>query len=363
MIEIHNPGLYSTIQDIGRKGYQNIGVPECGAMDKLSFRIANLLVGNPENTPSIEITLYGPELYFEVPTYIAITGADLSPYIDDTPINNWTTVLIKGGQTLKFYGPVGNGGRAYIAIGGGLNSDFIKEIMGSFSTYVPGEFGGYAGRQLKSGDSLLVNPYYKPKDMKVYNNAPVFIDKVMLNVILGPQEDFFDKLSITNFFESEYFVSTDSNRMGTRLHGDPLTHINGLDVISDGNAFGSVQVPVNGQPIILLADRGTTGGYAKLGTVITADHSKLAQMIPGNTVIFKKIGVNEAVDLLIEQECHVREIDKVELRNPLIKVGDSRIDVLDSDGKPIQIKESTHKKFNIEVVHKDTIDEIEVYID
>ena len=296
MISVIQPGSFTTVQDLGRVGYQNLGVPESGAMDQFALRCANVLAGNPENYAGLEVTLFGPELEFDQDRVIAITGADLGAKLDGESISSWRTIRVAAGQKLTFRGPTNNGIRCYVAFSGGLDGGAVIEVLGSRSTYVQGNLGGYDGRALQAGDILyLGDDFNVPVEDKYLRDIPIYTDDSVLRVVLGPQDDRFTKQAIQTLVNNVYTASVNSDRMGYRLEGEILEHLEKADVISDGNVFGVIQVPANGLPIILGADRGTTGGYAKIATVIAADRSKVAQMVPGGRVSFEIVSLDEAL--------------------------------------------------------------------
>ena len=347
MIEILKAGTLTTIQDSGRLGYQELGVPETGALDAFSFRCANLLTGNHANVPVIEAVLFGPQVKFSDDSFIAITGGDLSPTIDGAKVNLWETLQVSAGSILSFSGPIGKGIRSYIAISGGFSGDKTRSVMGSYSTYLPGGFGGYEGRALKDDDVLHIGePDKKFEGGLVFENPPYFGDDETLRIILGPQDDMFAPAAIQTLISSSYQVTPNSDRMGCRLDGPVLEHLDGPDVISDGTAFGVIQVPGDGKPIILLSDRGTTGGYTKIATVISADRSKLAQLMPGGNVNFEVVSQEKAVNLLKDQERLLSSI-KVHGGVPFnIKVNGMSVDIVDDDNQPaigINIEHTTYK--------------------
>ena len=330
MIEINKAGTLTTIQDAGRPGFQELGVPESGALDNFAFRCANILVGNPENTPVLESVLFGPEVKFSENIYIAITGANLGPSIDGNKVNMWETLEVSSGSTLSFSGFTGNGIRAYLAISGGFGGEGVEKVMNSYSTYVPGEFGGYEGRALRDGDVLHTGIVLEGfKGGLSLENPPSFGEDELIRIIEGPQGDRFAESAIHTLTSASYEVTPNSDRMGCRLEGPVLEHVTGPDVISDGNAFGVIQVPGDGKPIILLADRGTTGGYTKIATVITADRSKLAQLMPGSSITFEIIDQDKAVDLLREQEKALMALSKNQRLQLKFKVDGVLVDVVD----------------------------------
>ena len=337
LIVVEQPGTFTTVQDTGRKLFQRVGVPESGAVDKFSLRCANLLVGNNEDDPALEATLFGPRMRFDSDAVISVTGGDLAPSIDGRQIENWRSTVVSSGSTLSFGGPR-VGLRCYIAVAGGVLSESMDVVMGSYSSYVPGSFGGFGGRPLQEGDTFFAGDHDdRPSEIKILDNPPRFSESARLRVLLGPQEGMFSEDSLRIFTDSEYTVSVNSDRMGIRLEGAPLEHKDGADVVSDGTAFGAIQVPGDGLPIILSADRGTTGGYAKIATVISADHSFLGQLAPGNTVRFDIVTMSEALNALEEQEFLVDSL-RPETKMPgLVSVSGFSVSVVASDGQPVPI--------------------------
>ena len=348
MITVVQPGTFTTVQDIGRTGFLRYGIPESGALDKYSLRCANLLIGNEEGAAGLEATLFGPRLKFSNQTRIAICGGDLAPSLNDEPINGWEAIDVSEGSELLFQGLV-QGARSYMAFEGGISSDSVKPVMGSMSTYIPGGFGGFKGRALAEGDTFEINGM---KDYVPFLERKIepleFPEKVVLRVLLGPQDDMFTEDAVRQLSESEYKVAVDSDRMGIRCEGPVLQHRVSADIISDGTVFGSIQVPSSGMPIILLADRGTTGGYAKIATVISADHTKLAQIIPGDTVEFEPVSLEKSIDELAKQENKINSLKGLKGSFHEIFAGDDVIDVVDEYGEPVLI-EDVDEIINIKV--------------
>ncbi|SHJ07735.1 5-oxoprolinase subunit C family protein [Lutispora thermophila] len=301
MIKIIKPGLLTTIQDNGRIGFQRYGIPVAGAMDDFAFRVANILVGNDEHEAVLEATFMGPIIEIGFDGFIAITGANMSPKLNEKNIHMWRSIEVHKGDQLSLSGAI-EGLRTYIAFGGGIG---VPEIMKSKSTYVRGSLGGYNGRKLMEGDEIPIDAskskakvgrYISPGYIPRYNNNNV------VRVVLGPQDDHFSPEAIETFLNSEYKITAEADRMGYRLEGPKLTHVKGPDIISDGIVSGSVQVPGHGSPIVMMADRQTTGGYTKIATVISPDLPIMAQMGPGDTVRFKKVSVEESQNILFEYE-------------------------------------------------------------
>lgn len=291
-MKVVKAGLCTTIQDIGRIGYQQYGVPVSGVMDEFAFRVANFLVGTDENNAVLEIPYLGPTLEFDFDITIAITGANLSPKINGQDIAMWKSINIRKGDVLTF-STIRSGARAYLAFSAEIDVPFVN---GSKSTLLKSRLGGFEGRQLKIGDILnFKNPKLVAKRKILASKyIPEYLKNEEIRVVLGPQDDYFTEKGINTFLNSEYEVTKEADRMGMRLEGEAIEHKNKADIISDAAVFGSIQVPGNGKPIILLADRQTTGGYTKIATVIKAELPKLAQMTTGNKIKFRKLTVEEA---------------------------------------------------------------------
>ena len=306
-ITVLNPGLMTTVQDQGRIGYQQFGVSVSGVMDPRSAALANILVGNDEKEAVLECTMMGPHLQFNQANCIAITGGDLMPTLDGKPIPNYTAVKVEAGQVLKFTMPK-SGCRAFIAFAGGLD---IPEVMGSRSPYMTAKIGGVEGRKLAKDDVIGFRaPKAELKNMNFRSMASEFVARkeYTVRVVLGPQDDYFTDAGIQTFLSEVYSVTAEFDRMGCRLEGAVIQHKEGGDIISDGIAFGAIQVPSSGQPIIMLGDRQTTGGYTKIANVISADFRILAQLKQGDKVRFEKVSVKAAQDALLTQRAALKTI-------------------------------------------------------
>ncbi len=294
--EVLEGGMLTTVQDLGRRGYQRYGVPVAGAMDPFALRAANALVGNNLGEAALEITIAGPTLRATENCLIAVAGADLSLRVNNWPLPPWMSIFVREGWVIEF-GERRAGCRAYLAVAGGID---VPSIMGSKSTYLRGGFGGFEGRALKKGDIISTGPvsFHLPSRAgKEFprHRIPEYSDTPEVHVVLGPQDDYFTEEGIATFLSSEYRVGATSDRMGYRLQGPEIAHKGRADIISDGIALGSVQVPADRRPIVMMADHQTTGGYPKIATVISADIPLLAQCAPGDsTVTFKAITVEEA---------------------------------------------------------------------
>ena len=292
MIEILRPGLLTTVQDGGRIGYQAFGVPVCGAMDWLSLARANILAGNDWEEAALEVTGMGPSIRFHADCVFALSGADFSATLNGAPLSADGACLAHAGDVLEM-GAAKNGFRTYFAVTGGLD---IPKIMESRSTCLAAGFGGFEGRALKKDDRIgLRAPQLWLKDLPNRKLDPFYDSEAPVRVVLGPQNDVFTKAGIETFFTSEYKLGAQCDRMGCRLEGGSIELKEGKNpnILSDGIVMGSIQVP-NGQPIVMMADRQTTGGYVKLGTVITADLPLMAQKRPGDKVRFQNVTVQQA---------------------------------------------------------------------
>lgn len=287
-IKVINPGALTTVQDRGRLGFQSKGVRACGVMDAVAYENAIALAGGKDGDAVLEMTLFGGTYIFESDCCFAISGADMKPTLDGKPCAMDRRIRAKAGGRLSL-GFAAKGCRTYLAVAGGID---VPEVMGSRSTDVKCGIGGMNGRALRSGDIVPVGVCeIAPEPGKAPQRS--FPDELVIRAIPGPQDDMFTARGLETFFGSPYKISENSDRMGYRLLGEKIESINGTDIISDGIVFGSVQITAEGLPIILMADRQTTGGYAKIATVISADLPILAQARPGNTVRFKKISIED----------------------------------------------------------------------
>lgn len=304
-IRILKGGMLTTVQDLGRTGYQSQGFSVAGVMDVRSFKIANLLLDNPENEAVLEFTLIGPTLEFTSSTIIAITGGDFQPVLNGEPVEMYRALYINKGDILKF-GSARTGSRGYIAFSSYLN---IPVVMGSRCTNLKSSLGGFKGRKLQAGDYIgfRIKRRYLPFFLSRKLEPDHFDDvQAELRVVMGPQDDLFSKQGLETFLTQEYTVTSDFDRMGCRLEGPFIAPKKGSDIISDGIAFGSIQVPAHGKPIILLADRQTTGGYGKIATVASVDIPKLVQRKTDHKIRFRAISVEEAQELYLNE---IRELD------------------------------------------------------
>ncbi len=299
-IRFINGGLLTTVQDAGRRGYQRYGLGVSGAVDVHSYVYANILVGNHEDEAVLEATLLGPTIEFTLPTVIAVTGGDLSPTLNGDPCPMYRAVKVEKGDTLAFGAPK-TGCRAYIAFAGGLA---VAPIMGSRSTYIKANLGGYEGRKLMAGDEIAFRkPNALPANIENRVMDPVtFSGDYTVRVLMGPQDDRFTIGGIRTFLGFPHTVTNEFDRMGYRLTGPKIEHVTDANIITDGITFGAIQVPDGGEPIIMLSDRQTTGGYVKIASVINVDMTMIAQCKSGDKVRFVKTDIETAQNEFVEQK-------------------------------------------------------------
>ena len=319
--KVINSGIFDTIQDLGRFGFQQYGMTVSGAMDSCALRVGNRLLVNEENKAAIEISTPGLSLEVLNQTVIAITGANFNPTINNFPAPMWEAIEVKKGDIISF-GQIKSGCRSYLLVAGGID---VPIILGSKSTYARGKIGGLKGRPLKKADIINIGKTNQELQNIIgrkvtANNLPVYNEENEIRVILGPQDDYFTKDGLHAFLNSFYEITVNSDRMGYRLKGPKIKSKNGSDIITDGIPLGSIQVPQDGMPIVMLADRQTTGGYAKIATVISVDMDKFAQTKPGNKIKFTQVNLEEAHQLLNEREKKITEMQfekekKIELKS------------------------------------------------
>lgn len=294
-IKVIKPGWHTTIQDLGRYGYQHFGVSVSGAMDRRSLVIANRLVGNRDHDAALEITLNGPELFFEYGSIIAFTGADLTPCIDGIGIPLWTSVRVPTGSRLTF-GARRSGGRCYLGIAGGIDTPIT---LNSRSTHVSTQTGGIFGRALMRDDLLICGISNAISGTAIHRSLPfrmrpVYSTGTTLRIVPGPQRSSFLDPALELLTTTPYRISSQSNRTGYRLEGAQLMCSKTGRHISDGTAMGALQVPQDGQPIMLMADCHTTGGYPIIAVVISADLHLAGQLMPGESVTFRMTTLDKA---------------------------------------------------------------------
>ena len=307
VFSVLTPGGYTTVQDEGRTGYQQMGIPVSGVLDAFAFHCANLLVANPKNSAVMEITVMGPRLDILAPADLAVTGADIKMTLNDQPIPTWTSFGVNSGDVLDIQ-QVKSGCRAYLAVGGGID---VLPVMGSRSTYVGANIGGHQGRALKAGDVIkcgrgkrLDRPRQMPADL-----IPAYPAELTIRAIPGPQDDFFAE-GLEVLFQSDFMVSTQADRMGYRLQGPKIKIREGMpkSIISEPTMPGGVQIPADEQPIILMVEQ-TVGGYTKIVTVISVDLSRVAQATPGDTIRFERVSLDTAHALYQEQHKKLQTLE------------------------------------------------------
>ena len=303
-LRIVNPGLLTTVQDLGRFGYAHFGVTPAGAADALALRVANLLLGNRENEAGLEMTLLGPTIEFERTTIVALTGADIDCRMGRARAPMWKPFPVLPGAVLKC-GPITGGARSYLAVQGGFD---IAPVMASASTLRSARFGGPQGRELRAGDRLEIKHAESTALRSLRPEAQTFLrPRRELRITAGPQASWFGEEGFATLQRCPYVVLGDSDRRGVRLKGEALTLPPKSQLVTEGISLGAMQVPPDGQPIILFVDQQTTGGYPKAANVIAADLRHLAQLRPRDEVRFRLVSVEEAVRLLREQEEWVKK--------------------------------------------------------
>jgi antagonist of KipI len=279
------------VQDLGRPGYLRVGIPASGPVDEGAFVLANRLVGNADGAAGLECTLIGPRVEFTDERRVAVTGADMAAVLNGAEAPRWQAFRVKAGDVLKL-GPAKSGVRAYLAVSGGIDT---PPALGSRATYPRGRLGGLGGRALKKGDDLPLGPARAGRLGRVRAGALFeYASEPEIRVVLGPQEHRFTARGIAAFLEGPYEMLPQSDRMGARLRGPIIEHTRGHDIISDGVPLGGIQVVGDGQPIVLLVDRQSTGGYTKIATVCSFEIGRVGQVRPGQRLRFRGVTVAEA---------------------------------------------------------------------
>jgi len=291
VLVIHDPGPLTTIQDLGRPGHLRVGIPESGPVDREAFVLANRLVGNDQGAAGLECTLTGPRVEFADERVVAVCGAEMPVTVNRAPAPGWQSLRVKAGDVVKL-GAAATGVRAYLAVSGGIDT---PAALGSRATYPRGQLGGLRGGGLRKGDRLPLGVAtagrpgrVRPDRIVDYSGPPEIM------VVLGPQDDRFTERGIAAFLEGPYEMLPQSDRMGARLRGPWIEHTRGHDIISDGIPLGGIQVVGDGQPIVLLVDRQSTGGYTKIATVCSFDIGRVGQVKPGQRLRFRRVTVAEA---------------------------------------------------------------------
>ncbi len=303
MLEIRDAGFLITIQDSGRTGWRRYGVPVSGAMDRCALTAVNSLVGNPAGSAVLEAGMAGGTFCADEDLLVAAGGPGWSLEVEGHELPGWMAVKINAGRDFSLR-TSGKGRWGYLAIHGGLG---VPPVMGSRSTYLRAGFGGWQGRALRTGDRLPVKetPIDVIEELAGNQINPVALpdygQKITIRVIPGPHTALFAEEGLRTFHSAEYTVGESSDRMGYRLEGEAIAHQGGADVLSLGVMPGAIQVPADGQPVVLMSDAQTTGGYALIGSVIRADLPRLAQLMPGGILRFKETTAAEAQALLVQQ--------------------------------------------------------------
>ena len=304
-IVVQHPGLLTTVQDTGRWGYQHLGVPVAGPMDVASHRLANLLVGNDDRAASLEVTLAGPELHFEESGVVAVTGAEFAAQLDGVDVPMHTSCFVRRGQTLAF-GARTSGARGYVGVAGGID---VPPVLGSRATHMASGVGGLAGRALRMGDRLSTGEVgsatYAGRSASPV--IPLSADGARVRFVPGPNQDRFDDAELDRFEKTRFTITTESDRMGYRLEGSTLAVRDGGELISRAVVHGTVQVPPNGRPIVLMADRQTAGGYPSIVTVISADLPVVGQLSAGQWIEFTRCTQRQALEALEALERRIME--------------------------------------------------------
>jgi antagonist of KipI len=300
VIHVQTPGLLTTVQDLGREGFGPLGVSPSGAADPISLRLGNRLVGNTERAAGLEMMLLGGTFLFPEGAVLALTGSDFGATLDDVTVDQWTSVEVRPGQTLRL-GPTRSGARCYLCVQGGV---IVKPFLGSASTHILSGLGGFEGRSLRKGDVLHIGS--ATRSFRKRTIAPKALEHLSLRKVFrvtpGPQIDWFSGSSLRSFYEGTYRVGEQSNRMGLRLEGASVSQHSGRQMITEGVSLGAIQVPPGGSPIILFVEQQTTGGYPKIANVISADLHRVGQLRPRDEIRFEQVTLKAAQSLLIEQE-------------------------------------------------------------
>ncbi len=309
MLKVKEPGLLTTVQDLGRYGYQRFGIPPSGAMDPYSSKLANIMVDNELNCAVLEITGHGPTLEAIEPVEIGFAGGEFELKVNDEEVSMWESILLDEGDLLRI-GNSKTGFRGYLSVSGGIKS---AKTLKSKSTYMKGKIGGLNGQGNKIEKDDTIEPEKNPDNFskrKIPKKYRPNIQTKEIRVILGPQKNKFSEKGIKTLLNSEYKISKDSDRMGYRLEGPKIQHKKEADIITDAIPNGAIQVPGNGKPIVLLNDRQTTGGYTKIANIITVDLPKITQRKPGEKIKFKEIDLRKAQKLYKNRQKRIQKLQK-----------------------------------------------------
>jgi biotin-dependent carboxylase-like uncharacterized protein len=307
ILRVKSPGLHTTVQDLGRDGFADVGVPPSGALDAVALRLANALLGNSPDAAALEVLVSGPALeVIAESAHVAFVGGTAGISVQDAhhrSIAGARSVHLKRGDVVKI-GMIAGSSCGYLAVEGGIG---VPRVLGSASTYTRGTLGGFEGRALRAGD-VLHGAETEPAGEELELSAPLDSDfDAPIRIVLGPQDDHFTQDAIEAFLAGTYIVSAQADRMGFRLDGPVLAHTRGYNIVSDGIVSGSIQVPGSGQPIVLMRDYQTIGGYPKIATVISPDISRLGRHSPGAKVRFARVSRDEAEAIYREEEASIAE--------------------------------------------------------
>jgi antagonist of KipI len=300
IIQVQAPGLFTTVQDLGREGFGPLGVSASGAADPISLRVGNRLVGNPDNAAELEMTLLGGVFLFPEGAQLALSGSDFGATLDHVPIEPWMSFEARSGQTLRL-GPTRSGARGYLCVQDGIT---VKPFLGSASTHTLSGLGGFEGRALRKDDVLNIGDASQPfrKRTVASHILSRLSPRKILRCTPGPQSEWFSESSQHLFYNSTYRVAEESNRMGLRLEGPAIPVSSGGHMITEGVSLGAIQIPGGGSPIILFVEQQTTGGYPKIANVISADLPSVGQLRPRDEIRFERVTLEVARALFQEQE-------------------------------------------------------------
>ncbi len=299
-LRVITPGFQTTVQDLGRYSYAHLGVSASGAADAFSMRLGNLLIGNAEDAAALEMTLVGGTFEFRGDALVAFTGSDFGPALDGVPLPLWTSIHVTAGQRVSC-GATRSGARCYLCVSGGIR---VPPVLGSASTHLMTGLGGYMGRALRKEDQLELGPSPAglPRQRSLPDEVIRGLSKNVIRVTEGPQAAGYPRGALEVLASSPYLVTEESNRMGIRLRGTPILGQEEGNMLTEGVSLGAIQVPHDGQPIILFVEHQTTGGYPKIANVISADMHAVGQLRPRDSVRFEFVSLKQALELLEKQE-------------------------------------------------------------
>ncbi len=299
VIQVQSPGMFTTVQDLGRFGFGPLGVSPSGAADPTALRIGNFLVGNVQSAAALEMTLLGGAFMFPEGGVVALAGSDFGPAIDGASIPMWAACEVRPGQTLRT-GPTRSGARCYLCVAGGIA---VKLLLGSASTHILSGLGGFEGRPLKKGDVLKIGEARRGATRTIGAEVlSTLAPRKVLRATIGPQTEWFSPASVRKFHQNAYTVTEESNRMGLRLEGAELETPHSGQMTSEGVSLGAIQVPAGGKPIILFVEQQTTGGYPKIANIISADMPSVGQLRPRDEIRFELVTPETARGLIRERE-------------------------------------------------------------